>query len=197
MPVPHLGERWNMPHVDEEWPKAQRILAPGLRALQRLLGTLHPAIEHRNIEQLPDKVLCTADTALTTTGITDITGAAVTIEEDGTISLDVDLHVLVLGTLAADCTAFGAATHRLTGYLYVNGTEVATGERMVTSAAAVNDRRHLMQSWIVSLTSGQSYEFKLRADISNAGTQWNVRATDTGLAFLLMPNRFTPGQPTG
>lgn len=132
-------------------------------------------------EALGDRlaVYASADTAITTTSATAITGAT------DSVTPAVDCRATITGTFAVTATLFAsAAAGFLIGELTVNGatqTPVCWNQPMGAGA-----RFTISQTWTVNLTAGVTYTFALTARVNAAvGNTFAVRQSHSGIQVRL------------
>jgi len=176
-----LVNRWRWGVISDGWDRARVEVASSLRELSRVLGILHSAVEYPP-SQWVDRMQCTADTNITVTSATDITGASATLVPD------VDMRLMVQASFDAQCTLFGAATHAFIAWVDVNGVQQTP--LCVSGFSALNDRRNITRGWVLSLKSGTSYTIKLRAQTSNVGSNYVVYASQTDMIWEKSPNTY-------
>lgn len=179
-----LVNRWRWGIMSDAWEKARVEVASSLRELSRVLGILHSAVEHPSPE-LQDRVappISGSNTSITSTSATNITGASVT------YTPVVDGRLLVVASWCIQCTLFGAINQYFRGGLSVNGTQ--QDQLGITSCSAVNERRTVTQSFVVSVTSGTSYTLQLTGMTDNVATTYDVIRLHSGFTWTVVPNLY-------
>lgn len=176
-----LVERWFSGLTPKAWEAAQPWIATQLKSLERVLGVLHQAVEYPP-PSVELAIACSANTAITTTTDTAITGCTYT------FTPDVDMRVIIDAFFDVQCSLFGAATHIFTGRLYVNGTVQTTMLPMTTYA--LDARTPVSGPWVIACASGTQYTFELQARTNNVLTQFSVRTPHTRFTVRKVPNTF-------
>lgn len=179
-----LVSRWRPGFLDEGWDKARRAVDSTLRELSRVLGVIHAAVEYPPAESQGRVAppLAGANTAVTATTATNITGASVS------YTPEVDGVALIYANWCVQCTLFGAINQYFRGNLSVNG--VVQSQQAIESASALNERRMTSQNYVIAMTSGTAYTFQLTGQTDNVATTYDVIRLHTGFTWLTVPNLY-------